>query len=267
MATKHTDSAPRLGGVLISNQVVAELLEQLRNGIWQDTDHLPPELELANRLNVSRTVVRDALSELERAGYIERVRGIGTVINRDVVNLARRMDQKFEFTQMIRARGMQPNSDDLRVSRHTADADAAQALNISLDTLRPDRFAAMTRLGTLQDVLAGIKAAEAAGFRNLKFDTVLIGGFNDDEIEDFVNLSREHPWEMRFIELMPMGAKTMTFECGMRFLTDYLQGDKYFKIHREGQNLDRCRTQFKLVEDMEQKWYTMNEIVKKYSDN
>ena len=59
MATKHPDSAPRLGGVLISNQVVAELLEQLRNGIWQDTDHLPPELELPNRLNVSRTVVRD----------------------------------------------------------------------------------------------------------------------------------------------------------------------------------------------------------------
>ena len=138
MATKHPDSAPRLGGVLISNQVVAELLEQLRNGIWQDTDHLPPELELANRLNVSRTVVRDALSELERAGYIERVRGIGTVINRDVVNLARRMDQKFEFTQMIRARGMQPNSDDLRVSRHTADADAAGLRNhhLAAESLR-----------------------------------------------------------------------------------------------------------------------------------
>ena len=69
------------------------------------------------------------------------------------------------------------------------------------------------------------------------------------------------------LELMPMGAKTMTFECGMRFLTDYLQGDTYFRIHREGHNLDRCRTQFKLVEDMEQKWYTMNEIVKKYSNN
>ena len=78
-------------------------------------------------------------------------------------------------------------------------------LNISLDTLRVERFAAMTRLGTLRDVLDGIKAAEAAGFHDLKFDTVLIGGFNDDEIEDFVNLSREHPWEMRFIELMPMG--------------------------------------------------------------
>ena len=78
-------------------------------------------------------------------------------------------------------------------------------LNISLDTLRPDRFAAMTRLGTLQDVLDGIEAAEAAGFHDLKFDTVLIGGFNDDEIGDFVDLSRNHPWEMRFIELMPMG--------------------------------------------------------------
>ena len=78
-------------------------------------------------------------------------------------------------------------------------------LNISLDTLRPDRFAAMTRLGTLQAVLDGIEAAEAAGFHDLKFDTVLIGGFNDDEIGDFVDLSRNHPWEMRFIELMPMG--------------------------------------------------------------
>jgi len=67
------------------------------------------------------------------------------------------------------------------------------------------------------------------------------------------------------IELLPMGAKTMTFECGMRFLTDYLQGDTYFKIHREHHNLDRCRTQFKLVSDMETKWETMAEIVKKYN--
>lgn len=67
------------------------------------------------------------------------------------------------------------------------------------------------------------------------------------------------------IELMPMGAKVMTFECGMRFLTDHLQGDHYFKIHRENHNLDRCRTQFKLVEDMEAKWDTMQEIIKKYS--
>ena len=65
-------------------------------------------------------------------------------------------------------------------------------------------------------------------------------------------------------ELLPLGAKVMTFECGMRFLTDYLQGDTYFKIHRENHNLDRCRTQFKLVSDMEAKWDTMNAIIQKY---
>ena len=64
------------------------------------------------------------------------------------------------------------------------------------------------------------------------------------------------------IELLPLGAKLMTFECGMRFLTDYLNGDVYFKIHREHHNLDRCRTQFKLVADMEEKWTDMNAIIK-----
>ncbi|MDY3918964.1 MAG: aminoglycoside phosphotransferase family protein [Candidatus Limivivens sp.] len=64
------------------------------------------------------------------------------------------------------------------------------------------------------------------------------------------------------IEMLPMGAKIMTLECGIRFLTDYLEGDHYFKIHREGQNLDRCRTQFKLVTDMEAKWEKMAQIVK-----
>lgn len=78
-------------------------------------------------------------------------------------------------------------------------------VNISLDTLRPDRFASMTRLGRLSDVLDGIRAAEDAGFHDLKLDTVLIGGFNDDEIGDFLALTQEHTWEVRFIELMPMG--------------------------------------------------------------
>ena len=68
----------------------------------------------------------------------------------------------------------------------------------------------------------------------------------------------------REIEMLPMGAKVMTYECGIRFLTDYLEGDHYFKIDREDHNLDRCRTQFKLVADMEQKWEQMQAIVKKY---
>ena len=69
----------------------------------------------------------------------------------------------------------------------------------------------------------------------------------------------------REIELLPFAAKIMTFECGIRFLTDHIAGDTYFKIHREGHTLDRCRTQFKLVADMEAKMEQMKAIVAKYA--
>ena len=62
-------------------------------------------------------------------------------------------------------------------------------------------------------------------------------------------------------EYLALGAKTLTMECGVRFLTDYLDGDNYFSIHREGHNLDRARTQFKLAADMEKKWDEMLKIV------
>lgn len=63
------------------------------------------------------------------------------------------------------------------------------------------------------------------------------------------------------ISLLPMGAKLMTYECGIRFLADFLVGDTYFKTHRKNQNLDRARTQFKLVADMENKWKEMTDII------
>lgn len=62
------------------------------------------------------------------------------------------------------------------------------------------------------------------------------------------------------VKVLPMGAKMMTIECGMRFLADYLEGDVYFKISREKHNLERCRTQFALVADMEKKWRQMCEL-------
>lgn len=67
------------------------------------------------------------------------------------------------------------------------------------------------------------------------------------------------------LELLPTGAMMMTYECGVRFLTDYLSGDTYFRTSREGHNLDRARNQFKLLSDMEKKAAEMQEIVKKYS--
>ena len=62
-------------------------------------------------------------------------------------------------------------------------------------------------------------------------------------------------------ELLAFSGKLITFEIGIRFLTDYLDGDTYFKVHREGHNLDRCRTQFKLVESIEEQEEQMNRLV------
>ena len=67
------------------------------------------------------------------------------------------------------------------------------------------------------------------------------------------------------LEYLPWGARLMTLECGIRFLTDYLDGDHYFRIHRPEHNLDRCRTQFKLVRDMEKQFEAMAAVIKKYA--
>ncbi len=81
-------------------------------------------------------------------------------------------------------------------------------LNVSLDTLHPERYAHMTRMGRLEDVLAGLEAAKAAGFTGTKLNVVLLGGFNQDEIGDFVRLTETEDLEVRFIELMPIGRGT-----------------------------------------------------------
>ena len=78
-------------------------------------------------------------------------------------------------------------------------------LNVSLDTLRAERYRAITRTGELADALTGLAAAREAGFSNTKINCVLMGGVNDDEIGDFVDIARREPIEVRFIELMPMG--------------------------------------------------------------
>lgn len=77
-------------------------------------------------------------------------------------------------------------------------------LNISLDTLNPKKYTSMTRGGKLQDALNGIEAALQAGFEKIKINTVLIGGFNDDEIRELAELTLQWPVDVRFIELMPM---------------------------------------------------------------
>jgi cyclic pyranopterin phosphate synthase len=76
-------------------------------------------------------------------------------------------------------------------------------VNVSLDTLKPDRFRYITHLGRLQDVLEGISAAKEAGFDSVKINTVVMRGINDDEILDFATMTCQEGWHVRFIELMP----------------------------------------------------------------
>ncbi|WFA08181.1 GTP 3',8-cyclase MoaA [Tissierella sp. Yu-01] len=78
-------------------------------------------------------------------------------------------------------------------------------INISLDTLDKDKYREITRGGELSKVLDGIEAAKDAGLTPIKINTVLIGGFNDDEIPEMVNLTKEYKMDVRFIELMPIG--------------------------------------------------------------
>lgn len=109
-----------------------------------------------------------------------------------------------------------PEIEDLSLSTNAVllaeHADALRAaglhrLNVSLDSLRPDRVDAIARRpGSYPKIMEGLRAAEESGFTPIKINVVLIRGQNDDEIEDFAAITRERPWHVRFIEMMPTGA-------------------------------------------------------------
>ena len=135
-------------------------------------------------------------------------------------------------------------------------ADRSPLCVIDLDTVMPGLsaydFGDSIRFG------AATAAEDEKDLSKVTMSLSLFEAFTKGFLEACPNLT---PLEK---QMLPMGAKLMTLECGVRFLTDYLDGDHYFAVHREGQNLDRCRTQFKLVADMESKWSEMQEIVSKF---
>ncbi len=132
-----------------------------------------------------------------------RITGGEPLVRRDLPDLAR----------MITA---VPGIDDLSLStsavlldEHAGALRAAgvRRVNISLDSLRPDRIDAISRRpGSAPRIMAGLDAAERVGFDPIKVNVVLMRGSNDDEIADFAELTRERPWHVRFIELMPTGS-------------------------------------------------------------
>ena len=89
----------------LASRIRKELLQELVSGIYQEAVRLPPEVEIAARLGVSRTALRDALATLEQEGFISRRKGVGTIINRHVLAVKTRMDLKEEFLSMVRSAG------------------------------------------------------------------------------------------------------------------------------------------------------------------
>jgi cyclic pyranopterin phosphate synthase len=87
-------------------------------------------------------------------------------------------------------------------------------VNVSLDSLRPDRFRALTRVGDLDRAWQGIRAAEAAGLTPIKINVVVLRGFNDDEVVDLARLTLQEERHIRFIEVMPLGHNDLWAEDG-----------------------------------------------------
>ncbi len=94
-----------------------------------------------------------------------------------------------------------------RLARPLAEA-GLQRVNISLDTLNPEKFNRLTRWGKVEDVLNGIQAAEDAGLTPIKINAVVVRGYNESDVIDLAALTLDHPWQVRFIEMMPFAGAT-----------------------------------------------------------
>ena len=144
---------------------------------------------------------------------------------------------------------------DTKLNNVMLDADSRKALCvIDLDTVMPGSslydFGDAIRFG------AATAAEDEKDLSKMEMRLDMFEAFTRGYLSACPDLTEEERNQM------PMGAKLMTLECGVRFLTDYIDGDNYFSTSYEGQNLDRCRTQLKLVADMESKWEQMHAIVK-----
>ncbi len=130
-----------------------------------------------------------------------RLTGGEPLVRNNVLELAR------ELGRLPGLRELALTTNGSRLDRHAAELRAAgvDRINISLDSLRPERFREITRVGDLGAVLSGIEAARAAGFKRIKLNAVIMRGRNDDEIVDLVDFCRERALDIAFIEEMPLG--------------------------------------------------------------
>ena len=148
----------------------------------------------------------EEIGEIARAAVelgVKKIRLTGgePLVRRGVLSLCR------ELRRIPRLQELTLTTNGLLLPGMAAELKAAgvDRVNVSLDTLDPEKYRRITRGGCLEDALSGIQAARDAGLTPLKLNCVLIGGFNDDEIPALAALTERAPVEVRFIELMPIG--------------------------------------------------------------
>ena len=203
----------------------------------------------------------------------DRYRAFLDVLNRDPMGRAAQVQPEIDFAlarqaemaalQAALTAGELPlrvTHNDTKLNNVLLDAKTRKALCvIDLDTVMPGSslydFGDSIRFG------AATAAEDERDLSKMELSLERFRAFTRGYIRACPNLTQKE------VELLPLGAKAMTMECGVRFLTDYLDGDHYFAVHRAGQNLDRARTQFKLAADMEKKWSDMQKIVAEEKEN
>jgi len=127
---------------------------------------------------------------------------------------------------------------------------------IDLDTVMPGSI--LNDFGDALRTGAATAAEDEEDVSKMSFDLDCFYNFAKGFLEETAETLTE-----KEIEYLPESALILTYECGIRFLADYLNGDTYFKVHKPDHNLYRTRTQFKLVKDIEEKLPKMHEIIKK----
>ena len=168
-----------------------------------------PEEGICKKLHEEMLTEDEMIAAVEAAASLGvtkmRITGGEPLIKRNIVSLCRRAAK----VPGIREVCMTTNGVLLPELAGELLAAGVKRINLSLDTLKPEKYAYITRIGTLDSAMAGLHAALETGFEKIKINTVLIGGFNDDEIEALAQLTMTYPVDVRFIELMPM-----TDDCG-----------------------------------------------------
>ena len=117
-----------------ADTVRAKLLYEIKDGVFKDETRLPPEAVLAEKMGVSRTLIRDSLALLEREGFISRRHGIGTLINKHVLAVTTRMDLELEFSDMIKQAGAEPGILQLDIETVFCDDIISKKLDVPLQT-------------------------------------------------------------------------------------------------------------------------------------